>query len=626
MLFENGEFMPDQPDFGNPGSTVAKNCYPSSRGYSPFGGLMYLSTAIDATPLGAQSLTSQDGTSKVYAGNDTKLYSLDTGATTDRSLENLLLQSDDLDDAVYTETNLSTSTVTATITNTTCSTYQTIAVVADTVYTMGFKAQAGTATAPLFAVYDVSNAGYIFTDEAYSPADGGAGVYAQQSKTFTTPSGCTSIRVYPIQNSTGTGTVLIKEVQMNVGSTLENYAVTTTVARTGYTNSATFWDFAAYGDIAIACNYVDNIQYMDMSSGVTFVDLTTDFKARSCAVIRDFMFFVNTYDATDGAKPERARWSALGDYTDYTISATTQSDYQDTPGGGAAVRVFGGEYGVILFEHSIYRVNYVGSPAVFQFDAVETERGLFTIGGAAQNGSIIYYLDSDGFYAFNGSHSSPIGNERVDKWFWNNLDASQSARISCAVDHDAKCVVWSFPGQNNVSGTPTHMLIFNFEINRWSYVEQDHDIILPLLTSNFTLETLDSLNNDIDALDLSVDSRVLYEGSSLLGIIESKTLASNQGSPLTAVIESKEMQPSAGRRSHVTEVWPLNDAATTTIEVGTRDRLQDTYSYDTAVSINDQGFAPVNSEGRYIRIRQNISGDWGDTQGADVTTKQRGRF
>ena len=482
MLFEHGEFMPDQPDFGNPGSTISKNTYPSPRGYKPFGGLLYLSTAMDAYPRGGQSLTSQDGTSKVYAGNDTKLYSLDTGATTDRS-------------------------------------------------------KAG-----------------------------------------------------------------------------------------GYTSTATFWDFAAYGDIAIATNFKDAIQSINMSSGTDYADLTTDFKARTCAVVRDFLMFGNTNDAVDGDRPERIRWSALGDYTDYTISATTQADFQDTPGGGAVQRIFGGEYAVALFEHSIYRINYVGSPTVFQFDAVETERGLFTAGAAAQNGNIVYYLDSDGFYAFNGSQSSPIGNERVDSWFWRTLDASQAHRISCAVDHDSKCVMWSFPSQTNISGEPTHILIFNYEINKWSYAEIDHNMIIPLLTSDFTLETLDSLNNDIDALDLSVDSRVLFEGSALLGIIESNKLASNQGSPLTAIVESKEMQPSAGRRSHVTEVWPLSDAATTLIQVGTRDRLQDAYTYDTAVAVNAQGFAPVNSEGRYIRIMQTISGDWKDTQGADVVTKQRGRF
>jgi hypothetical protein len=336
--------------------------------------------------------------------------------------------------------------------------------------------------------------------------------------------------------------------------------------------------------------------------------------------------FGNTTDATDGAKPERTRWSANGDHTDYTVSATTQSDFQDTPGGGAIQRIFGGEFAVILFEHAIYRVNFVGSPLVFQFDEIETDRGLFTPGAAAQNGSVVYYLDSDGFYAFDGARSHPIGNEKVDGWFWGKLDASQAVRISCAIDHDKKCVCWSFPGPSNVNGKPNYIIIFNFELNRWSYVNLDHDLILPLLTSDFTLESLDALNNSLDDLTISVDSRVLYEGSALLGVMDNFKLASNQGDPLAAVVESKELQPTAGRRSHITEVWPLNDGGVTTVRIGTRNRQQDAFTWSASVAVNGTGFAAVNAEGRYHRIRMNITGVWNDSQGSDVTAVGLGRF
>jgi len=483
MIFENGEFMPDQPALGNPGSTIAENCYPSPRGFRPFGQLVNISDAIDSTALGATSFTSDDGTSKVYSGNATKLYSMEAGAVEDRS-----------------------------------------------------------------------------------------------------------------------------------GAT--------------YTNTATFWDFAAFGDQCIATNFADNPQEITMSaaSGTNFADLTTDFKARTVAVVRDFVMFGNTNDATDGDVPNRLRWSSITDHTDYTISATTQSDYQDTPGGGIIQRVFGGEYATVLFENSIYRGNYVGSPNVWDFDQVVPEIGLWSIGAAAQHGHMVYLLDGSGFYAFDGNGVQPIGNERVDRFFWSDFDASYPERLSCAIDHDNKCVCWGYPSQINSSGKPNTILIFNFEINRWSYARVDHDILLPYLTSDFTLETLDSFQNDVDELDMSVDSRMLYEGSRILGIMDQDILTSNQGAPLTAVVESKEMQPAQGRRSHVSEVWPMNDGGTATVQIGTRDRQQDTYSWSDAVAVNDTGFAPVDAEGRYHRVRMNISGEWSESQGSDVTAKKRGRF
>ena len=350
------------------------------------------------------------------------------------------------------------------------------------------------------------------------------------------------------------------------------------------------------------------------------------FKARTVAVIRDFLMFGNTNDSTDGTKPERIRWSANGDLTDYTISATTQSDFQDTPGGGAVKRIFGGEYGVALFDHAIYRINYVGSPLVFQFDAIETERGVFAAGAAAQNGQMIYYLDSDGFYAFDGNRSQPIGNERVDRWFWSEFDASYPNRISCAIDHDNKSVCWSFPAQVNTSGKPNRILIFNFEINRWSYAEVDHDLICSLNTSDFSLEALDNLYGDVDAATVSMDTRIYYEGSQVLGVFDSFTLNANKGEPLTAYIESKEQQPTADRRSHMTEVWPLNDGATTSVEVGVRNRQLDTYTWTDPVEVNSTGFCPVNAEGRYFRVRQTLTGNWTVSQGANTKVAGRGRF
>ena len=42
-----GEWLPDQSDFQNPGSTVATNVIPAARGYRPFFGLSEVSQAAD---------------------------------------------------------------------------------------------------------------------------------------------------------------------------------------------------------------------------------------------------------------------------------------------------------------------------------------------------------------------------------------------------------------------------------------------------------------------------------------------------------------------------------------------------------------------------------------------------
>ena len=78
----------------------------------------------------------------------------------------------------------------------------------------------------------------------------------------------------------------------------------------GYTTGSTErWEFAQWNNKVIATNFSDNPQNRDLG-GTTFSDLTTALRARHVAVIRDFVTFANTYDATDGNKPNRIRWSA----------------------------------------------------------------------------------------------------------------------------------------------------------------------------------------------------------------------------------------------------------------------------------------------------------------------------
>ena len=481
-IIELNEWMPDQPELGNPGCIQALNCLPAPRGFRPLAGPAIVSAAIDGQALGGHATTDTAGDSQIYVGNDTKLY--------------------------------------------------------------------------------VSN-GTAFDDKSKAG---------------------------------------------------------------GYTATAVLWDFTNYGEIEIATNYVDNPQYRDVDTATAFADLTTAFKARYVDTVRDFVVFGNTFDGTDGAVPNRLRWSALGDYTDYTVSATTQSDFQDTPGGGAIQAVFGGEYGVVFFERSIVRISYVGSPLVFQFDDVAPDKGLYTPNAAARDGERIYFLDNDGFYVISGGQQvTPVGNEKVDQWFFSELDASKSSRIRAAIDHENTFVAWSFQSKTAANDQPDRIIIYDFEIGRWSYAEIEHDIIFSVLSEGYTLESLDALTTNIEGATMSVDARIQFEGFKALGVMVSNALNLLAGENLDAEFITKETQESPRERTIITEVWPLIDEGTTTVEVGTRNRQQDTtVSYGAVTSLNAVGFAPVRANGRYTRIRMKCTGDWTIAQGCETVTANAG--
>ena len=94
------------------------------------------------------------------------------------------------------------------ITTTGAFAYFTVSVAAGTEYTWSWFAKAGTATTHIYAVYDITNAAFV-SREQYTLTSGqnyGRGWY-RHSETFTAPSGCTEVRVYPVRATDNSGYV-----------------------------------------------------------------------------------------------------------------------------------------------------------------------------------------------------------------------------------------------------------------------------------------------------------------------------------------------------------------------------------------------------------------------------------
>lgn len=80
-----GSWKPDQPDYFNSGSTELLNVIPTASGCAPFAAFSADSDALDARPLGAAAASDTAGNGFVYAGDQTKLYSLVANVWTDVS-------------------------------------------------------------------------------------------------------------------------------------------------------------------------------------------------------------------------------------------------------------------------------------------------------------------------------------------------------------------------------------------------------------------------------------------------------------------------------------------------------------------------------------------------------------
>ena len=390
----------------------------------------------------------------------------------------------------------------------------------------------------------------------------------------------------------------------------------------GYSTGATeFWRFAEFGRdgrLLIATNFTDAVQSWTLGSSSAFADLSaTCPKGRHLGVVRDFLVLGNIDDTTDGVVPSRVAWGPIGNPAGvWTPSEATQAGRQDLATGGPIQAVIGGEFGSIICQTSIHRMTYVGGSLIYQFDEVVRNRGCVAPGSVATLGGITFFLSEDGFVAFDGVSLTDIGANKVDDWFKANANPGEYDRISAIIDPERKLYICAFP---TMGADPSTILVYAWELNRWSYWEQDLQIVTRLLSPGFTLEGLADVSSTLEGLPASLDSRQWQGGALTLGGFGAdNTLGAFGGATLAAILETPERQLADPRRAFVSGVRPIVDA-TSTVSLGTRELPTDDVTWTDSVPTHARTHvAPFRSDARYHRARVEVGGDFTFAQGIDI--------
>lgn len=397
------------------------------------------------------------------------------------------------------------------------------------------------------------------------------------------------------------------------------------------------WFFTQFGTKILATAITQPIQAYTIGVSALFVDLASTGMqaaplARYISTVRDFVVVANTFDSIDGFVPNRVRWAGIGSSTLWQVDPSTQADFQDLDAQyGWCTQIIGGEYGVIFQERAITRMDYIGSPAVFQFNTIEVNQGTQYSKSIVRVGSNIYYLGIDGFKVFDGTRSTPIGTNKVDKTFFRDFDSSFPHRISVGVDYNNNLICWAYPGIANTGGNPNRIIFYNFSPNaqkRWTFADIQLELIGDGFSEGYTLDGLDVYQTNvqhvapnIDILPFSLDSRVWTGNNLLLSAFDTThKLAAFTGAALDAIIETPEVQLSEGQRTNVQLVKPAIDGAAGVVDVqiGTRNLLSEGISYSSPVVLDSTGNCQVRSNARYHRMRVNVAGGFSHALGFEI--------
>jgi len=454
---------------------------------------------------------------------------------------------------------------------------------------------------------------------------------------------------YSVRNPSSVGDTYLyvgdatKLYQLNGSSWSDVSGATYTIA------AADRWEFAVWGNQLIATDFADVMQVITIGSS-NFAALSgSPPQARHIAVVNNFVVVGNTFDGVDGNQPQRVRWSGINDETSWTVSATTQADFQDLENNGGWVqRIIGGDYGIIFQEFAITRMTYIGSPLVFQFDQLELERGAYAPGGVVAIGDNIAYLASDGFFVFDGRQSIPIGDGKLNDAFFATsgplaVDRNYTDRINASIYPNNHVIAWSYSSVNaDPEGINDIILFYNYSpaaTTRWSVLrtntndanpgstDVNHYLLAAPLSKGYTLEELDTISTSIDALPFSLDSPVWTGQQKTLGLIDADYNLNffdpqSNTSYYDAFLETGEKQLYKGGRSSITKIRPFVDDpsgnATISVAVSGRDTEDTTASFSNTVTLNSSGFANVRSNSRFHRAFVKIENGFNHAEGIDV--------
>ncbi len=384
-----GEWKPDVSDYEGATSQTIQNALPRGDGYGPMPSFATLSQALIGTCRGAFYALKSDGSVIIFSGTSDRLF---IASNTDYS-------------------------------------WTPVSKVADV--TISFASP---------GVVTLSSHGFAENDPVVFSNTGGG-----------LPAEITGGTKYFVK------TVLTPDT-FTISATAGGTAINTTSAGTG-THHVTWlysslsadmqWQFTQFGNYVVAVQENVAPQVYDLSSATAFADLGgSPPQAAYIATVGRFLVLSGLL-----SNPYRIQWSGLNATTTWT-SGTNSSDYQDFPDGGIVRGVGGGESGIVFQDQAIRRMSYIpGSPLIFQIERIAQDQGLFAPYSLIRAGDVLYFHTAHGFHKIlPGGVPEQIGRERVDRYFFDDLDKTELRMFIGAADPRTTRVFWAYKSTSGTTG------------------------------------------------------------------------------------------------------------------------------------------------------------------------------
>jgi len=290
------------------------------------------------------------------------------------------------------------------------------------------------------------------------------------------------------------------------------------------------WDFVSWGTDILATNYIDAVQKKSPTDTL-FSDLivtpSPGPKGRFIAVISNHVVLGKIkFTAAGGqvaGESDEVWWSGIDDSTDFDPDVVTQCDRQrlfNTPGEVTGL-TSGAEYGFVFKRNSIYRMEWVGSPLVFNLSLIARNEGTKFPRSIVEVDNDVYFYGSGGFKVIrNGIDIESIGDGIITKTLVDEEYESLAAKIIPSDDtiqqevikesaimgtYDALAglIYWSVRLKGDSAFANSLLLCYNVKEGRWGLINDSTLLAAAISSLPVSKDIGNSLTRNLFGISMS---------------------------------------------------------------------------------------------------------------------------
>lgn len=295
----------------------------------------------------------------------------------------------------------------------------------------------------------------------------------------------------------------------------------------------TRWTFAQFGNVALASNKTDAMQY---SITGEFADLAGAPRAKYIDTIAGFVMAANYSDGTD--TPDGWYCSAYQDYTDWTADIGTQCAFGrlfDTAGDITGLKGLA-DNAVIYKQDSLYLGQYVGAPFIWAWQLISNEMGAVSNEAVIDIGTAHIFMGRNDIWLFDGTRPTSIS-DGIRSWFFNESLNAQYAYKTIGSHDKNKSLIYFYYVSVNAS-TIDSCIVYNYKTGKWTRADRNIEACLEYRVGGYTYASFTSaypLYSDIPSL--SYGSPFWTSSSPVSGVFDTThTLNSLSGASVTSSI------------------------------------------------------------------------------------------